>query len=69
MKALKLRISDELYERFKALHPAYGEESQVFRELLETYVQQQEKGVVGTSQHIKYQEEERPSVWDAACKM
>lgn len=43
MKALKLRIREELYERFKALHPAYGEESQVFRELLEAYIQQQER--------------------------
>ena len=42
MKALKLRISEDLYARFKALHPTYGEESQVFRELLEAYVQQQE---------------------------
>lgn len=42
MKALKLRISDDLYERFKRLHPAYGEESRVFRELLEAYVKQQE---------------------------
>jgi predicted DNA-binding protein len=43
MKALKLRISEELYERFKRLHPAYGEESQKFRELLEEYVTQEER--------------------------
>lgn len=46
MKALKLRISEELYERFKRLHPAYGEESQVFRELLEAYVNQAERQLV-----------------------
>ena len=38
MKALKLRVDDDLYERFKAIHPGYGEESRVFRELLEEYV-------------------------------
>lgn len=43
MKALKLRISEELYARFKRLHPAYGEESRVFRELLEAYVKHEEK--------------------------
>lgn len=48
MKALKLRLDDELYERFKRLHPNYGEESRVFRELIESYVKQQEKrGVRG----------------------
>lgn len=43
MKALKLRLDDELYERFKRLHPNYGEESRVFREVIEQYVAQQEK--------------------------
>ena len=38
MKALKLRVDDDLYDRFKAIHPGYGEESRVFRELLEEYV-------------------------------
>lgn len=45
MKALKLRISEDLYERFKRLHPAYGEESQVFRELIEAYVNDKERKV------------------------
>lgn len=53
MKALKLRISEELYERFKRLHPAYGEESQVFRELLEDYVKQQERGLYSNSANYR----------------
>ena len=43
MKALKLRVDDDLYERFKAIHPGYGEESRVFRELLEEYVSGKER--------------------------
>lgn len=38
MKALKLRIDEGLYKEFKEIHPAYGEESRVFRALLEAYV-------------------------------
>lgn len=38
MKALKLRIDDDLYAQFKALHPGYGEESKIFRELLAQYI-------------------------------
>lgn len=38
MKALKLRIDDDLYAQFKALHPGYGEESKVFRDLLAQYL-------------------------------
>ncbi len=40
MKAIKLRITDELAEAFEHLHPSYGEKSRVFRELLEAYVRE-----------------------------
>lgn len=43
IKCLKLRVPIDLYDRFKQLHKAYGEESRVFRELLENYVKQQER--------------------------
>jgi len=40
MKAIKLRLDDELYAEFTKLHPYYGEKSRIFRQLVEEYVQQ-----------------------------
>jgi hypothetical protein len=38
MIAIKLRVSETLAKAFSDLHPAYGERSRVFNELLEAYV-------------------------------
>ena len=39
MIAIKLRVDEPTATRFAALHPAYGERSRVFRELLVAYLE------------------------------
>lgn len=46
MIALKLRVSEALAGAFRELHPAYGERSRVFNELLEAYVFRAKKATV-----------------------
>jgi hypothetical protein len=38
MIAIKLRVNEALAKAFSEIHPAYGERSRVFNELLEAYI-------------------------------
>lgn len=42
-RTIKLRIPEDIYAKFKAMHPAYGEESRVMKEMLEAYVRRNGK--------------------------
>ena len=44
MKIVKLRLPQDIYDKFKQLHPAWGEESRVMKELLEAYVRMSKRG-------------------------
>lgn len=53
MVAVKLRIADAIAKTFKELHPAYGERSRVFNELVEAYVFRARQSAINQAQARK----------------